>query len=206
VGGCGLFIDGSGTASATLTLAAPNVLLFGTPCGIYVDYMNVGQGFLVAQGTSLTTNEILFSSLNTVSPAAGDWDGIQFGHSEDGQGASSLAYCMISYAAGPTTDITPTGAVVTDMYLGSSTGPSIANCEFDHYALATTPMGGCCGIVAMIRRMPATTVQLAGEPTATRSMRTERRWEMSASRWNEYSAAASRRLHGRPLIRSLREM
>jgi hypothetical protein len=147
VGGCGLFIDGSGTASATLTLAAPNTLLFGTPCGIYVDYMNEGQGLFVAPGTS--ANPIVFTSLNTTSPAAGDWDGIQFGHSATGQGGSSLDYCTISYAAGPTTDISPTGAVVSDMYLGSNTGPSITNSEFDHYALATTPMGGCCGIVAI---------------------------------------------------------
>ena len=144
-GGCGLFIDGAGTTSATLTIAAPNRIEVGTPCGIYVDFNNVGQGFLVAAGTS--TAPIVFASAKAT-PSIGDWNGIVFGHSAVGQSASQLAYCTISYADASCSAIDPNAAVWVDMYLGTNQqGPSIQNCAFDNYA-ANCPAAGCCGIVA----------------------------------------------------------
>jgi hypothetical protein len=150
IGQCGLFIDGTGTTIATLTIAAPNTIKFGTPCGIYVDNQNIGQGLLIAQGTS-SSNQVTFTSLKAT-PAAGDWGGIQFFASEStGQGGSTLDYCTMSYAAALASGEDPTAAIWVDMYLTDGTGPTIENCTFNDYVLATPPpppVDGCCGIVA----------------------------------------------------------
>jgi hypothetical protein len=151
-GQCGLMIDGTGTSVATLTIASPNEIhfvptaAFPAPCGIYVDYNNLGQGLLIAAGTALTKKDSIAFTSGKTPQAAGDWLGIQFGHSAGGQGGSQLAYCTLSFAVGPTTDITPEGAVVVDMYLGASTGPSITNCAFDDYVPTPAFTYGSCGI------------------------------------------------------------
>ena len=141
VGQCGISVDGTASGTITLTIASPNTIEFGKPCGIYVS-TNTSGGRLIANGTA--TAPIVFTSAQPT-PAPGDWTGITV--NSDAMtadfGATSFAYCTFSYAAGATYGAPPGSS---ELYFDGfaaclpagggpgTAGPPITNCTFTNYA------------------------------------------------------------------------
>jgi hypothetical protein len=141
-GDCGLFIDGIGSATVTLTIASPNTIEFEKPpaggaCGIYVS-QNQSGGQIIANGTA--TAPIAFTSAQAT-PAPGDWSGITVSSDTTNFGTTSFTYCTFGYGAAATPG-TPAGT--SELFFdgfpacasggGPGTqGPSVTHCTFTDY-------------------------------------------------------------------------
>lgn len=143
-GDCGLFVDGTASATITLTIAAPNTVEFQKPaaggaCGIYVSQNHSG-GQIIANAS--VSSPIVFTSAQAT-PAAGDWAGITVSSDTADFGSTSFAYCTLSYAAG-TTYGAPPGS--SELFFNANpaclpsgggpgtAGPPVTNCAFTNYA------------------------------------------------------------------------
>jgi hypothetical protein len=145
-GECGIMVDGTASATITLTIAAPNTVEFQKPaaggtCGIYVSENHSG-GRIIANGTA--SAPVVFTSAQTT-PASGDWAGITV--NSDAMtadfGATSFAYSTFSYAAASTFG-TPPGS--SELFFDGfaaclpsgggpgTAGPPVTNCTFTNYA------------------------------------------------------------------------
>jgi hypothetical protein len=138
-GDCGLFVDGTDSATVTLTIAAPNTVEFQKPaaggaCGLYVSQNHSG-GRILATGTA--SAPIVFTSAQAT-PVPGDWAGITVSADPPTAdfGTTSFAYCTISYAGEMTTsEVFFDGAPTCGSAIGDGTdGPSVNNCAFTNYA------------------------------------------------------------------------
>lgn len=142
--GCGIMVDGTTSATITLTITAPNTVEFQKPatggaCGIYVSQNHSG-GQIVANGTA--SAPIVFTSVQAT-PAPGDWAGITVSSDTTDFGTTSFAYCTLSYAAA-TTYGAPPGS--SELYFDGfaaclpsgggpgTAGPQVTNCAFTNYA------------------------------------------------------------------------
>jgi hypothetical protein len=125
-----LSVLGAGNSSATLTIAAPNVIQSLANGQILVDFGGTDQGYLVAHGTN---GNIVFTT-NSPNPAPGDWEGIYFQAGPGGQGPSSLTGCTIEYAGANQSEGgcgAPAPVVVTTSNVA---GPTISGNIIQDYA------------------------------------------------------------------------
>jgi hypothetical protein len=140
VGQCGISIDGTASGTITLTIAAPNTIEFGKPCGIYVS-TNMEGGRIIANGSGAAP--IVFTSAQTT-PAPGDWAGITVNaDSTAAFGTTSFAYCTFSYAVAATYGAPPGSS---ELYFDGNpaclpagegpgtAGPPVTNCTFTNYS------------------------------------------------------------------------
>lgn len=137
-GNCGIFVDGLGTGTNTLTIASPNKVEFQKPaaggaCGIYVS-QNVAGGRLIANGTA-------FTSAEGSAATPGDWTGIAVSADPSGFGTTSFANCSFAYAVGATSGTSPgTSELYFDGFAACGTGgpgtvgPPVTNCTFTDYS------------------------------------------------------------------------
>ena len=102
-------INGAGSG-VTLTIAAPNKVLFGGNWHVYVDQQTSGLAALVAKGTP--SAPIVFGSI-AANAQPGAWQGIEFDY--DGPGLASVLENVTIDAAGELfpTSPGPLGAIVT---------------------------------------------------------------------------------------------
>ena len=145
-GECGIFVDGTASATITLTIGAPNTVEFQKPaaggmCGIYVSGNHSG-GRIVANGTASAS--LVFTSAQA-SPTPGDWAGITVNSDPMTAdfGATSFAYCTFAYATA-TTFGSPSGS--SELFFDGfaaclpsgggpgTAGPSVTHCAFTNYA------------------------------------------------------------------------
>jgi hypothetical protein len=140
VGQCGISIDGTASGTISLTIAAPNTIEFGKPCGIYVS-TNMDGGRIIANGTA--SAPIMFTSAQAM-PATGDWTGITVNADSTADfGTTTFAYCTFSYGAA-TTFGAPPGS--SELYFDGfaaclpagagpgTAGPPVTNCTFTNYS------------------------------------------------------------------------
>jgi filamentous hemagglutinin family protein len=147
----GVQIDGAATSTATLTIAAPNTVMFVDGASLQVDGLAKGQGQLQANGTAL--NPIIFKSIDPT-PTAGSWAGINLVvTSSNSLSGTSLSYCNIQDGSGFSVAYLGTtyfGEVVVGQVGDQGfQGPSITHCNISDYTV--------CGIL---------TVGLSGATTA----------------------------------------
>ncbi len=144
-GECGLFVDGTASATITLTIAAPNTVDFQKPaagglCGVYVSGNHSG-GRIIANGTA--SAPLVFTSAQA-SPAPGDWAGITVTSDPmtSDFGATSFAYCTFAYAAAATFASAGSSALFFDGFAAclpsgggpGTAGPPVTHCAFTNYA------------------------------------------------------------------------
>ncbi len=141
--GSGMQIEGTGTTSATLTIAAPNTLQFLAQGSLQVDPFGSGLANLVATGN------ITFTAASA-SPSPGIWYGISFLLQNGGLPNSTLSGVTIDWAGGFYSSNDSSGNTfygpvwLNGPVLGSVAGPTITGCTFLN--VPTNPQN--CAIVA----------------------------------------------------------
>jgi hypothetical protein len=138
--GAGLMIEGAGSAVATLTIDAPNVLQFKSQGALQIDPNGSAQANLVAVGT--TNSPITFTSWSS-SPSPAAWEGIQFIVTPSGLAGSQLVDCKVEYAGGSfqlasaAVCSQATGAVWVgadpSVTSAGAVGPTITGCSIQSY-------------------------------------------------------------------------
>jgi hypothetical protein len=139
----GVQIDGAAASTATLTIAAPNTVLFVNGSALQVDGLAKGQGQLQANGTA--QNRIVFKSIDPA-PTAGTWAGINLVvTSSNSLAGTSLSYCDIRDGSGFSVAFLGTtyfGEIVVGQVGDQGfQGPSITNCSITDYTV--------CGILTV---------------------------------------------------------